>query len=86
MELCVKIVNGWKPLFNFGKSSILDVRLDSEYDSVEAFTTFYCSIAYLSEKASPDFCYSDDMDKFKSYIYELWWNDHCHAPHSQAEK
>ena len=30
MEFFAKIVNGWKPLTIFAKSSILDIRLGSE--------------------------------------------------------
>ena len=33
MELFAKIVNSWKPLSIFAKSSILDVWQDSEYSS-----------------------------------------------------
>ena len=33
MELFIKIVMSWKPKTSFGKSSILDVRLGSEYTS-----------------------------------------------------
>ena len=33
LELCLKIVNGWKLLIFFARSSILDVRLGSDYAS-----------------------------------------------------
>ena len=39
MDVFAKPANGWKPLTTFTKSSILDVRLDSEYASAESYLT-----------------------------------------------
>ena len=48
--LFVKIVNGWKPLFNLAKSSILDLWLDSEYASEQYHLSVHivCFIGQVS--------------------------------------